>query len=198
MRGDRVDFLVQIVLELRVFDVGGEQRHHVGAETFRNYDRRIVFAGFHPVDCLVAFHELPVQLVVGVQCADDGFAHVDAHRYEIRLVTLVVIGHGDLQCLGVAVGVPAGRDVEPGVQRRHHHQAHRDDHGDHVAGGMAHVPLEDAPDHFHCSFPSSRRLLPAFPSVFPAAYSAVCSGACPSEPPCAASYSLVRTACIGL
>ena len=52
--------------------------------------------------------------------------------------------------------VPAGRDVEPGVQRRHHHQAHRDDHGDHVAGGMAHVPLEDAPDHFHCSFPSSR------------------------------------------
>ena len=190
MRGDRVDFLIQIVFELRVLDVGGEQCHHVGAETFRDYDRRIVFAGFHPVDRLVAFHELPVQLIVGVQCADDGFAHVDAHRYEIGLVTLVIIGHGDLQRLGVAVGVPAGRDVEPGVQRRHHHQAHRDDHGDHVAGGVAHVPLEDAPDYFHCSLPSSRRFLPAFPSVSPTA--------CPAEPPCAASYSLVRTACIGL
>ena len=156
MRCDRIDFFVEIVFQRRMLDGGGEQRHHVGAEGFRNDDRRIVLAGFHAVDGLGAVHELPVELVVGSQCAQHRLAHVDAHRNQLRLVAGVHVRDRHLQRLRVAVWIPAGGDVEPCVQRRYDHQSHRDDQGDHIACGMAHVTSEDTPEIFHRAYLSFR------------------------------------------
>ncbi len=91
--------------------------------------------------------------MVGAQRAHHRLTDVDAHRDELRFVPGIHIGHGDLQRFGVAVGIPARRDVEPRVERGNDDQPHRHDHGDHVARCVAQVAFEDAPEVFHRASP---------------------------------------------
>ena len=77
--------------------------------------------------------------MIGPERIGHGFADVDGDRHR----------HSDLQGLGVAVRVPAGGDVVPGVQCRHNRQSHSHDYGDHIAGGLAHVTYEYFPDKLH-------------------------------------------------
>ena len=87
--------------------------------------------------------------MIGPERIGHGFADVDGDRHQIGLIALIHVRHSDLQGLGVAVRVPAGGDVVPGVQCRHNRQSHSHDYGDHIAGGLAHVTYEYFPDKLH-------------------------------------------------
>ena len=149
MRCNWVDFFIEIVFDFRVLDGWREHCHHVGAKTLRDDEGGVVGAGIHAVDGFVLVHELPVEVMIGAQGIGDGLANVDGDWHEIGLISLVDVRHGNFECLGVAVWIPAGGDVVPGIQRRYDHQSHGHDHRDYIARGLAHIACEDLPDELH-------------------------------------------------
>jgi hypothetical protein len=154
-RRDRVALLVGLVDEGGGVDVVGGDGEQGGGEVLRDQDRRVVAPGAHALLGLLARGDLVADLVARAQLGGHRLAQVEGHGQAPGGVALVAVGDGDAQAAGVAVGVPAAGDVEPGVERRDHDQAHADHERDHVARGVAGVEAEDAPDLPHRSSPPS-------------------------------------------
>ena len=147
---DGVGLLVLIELDIGVFHVGREERHHVGAKALGDYDGRIVSARLNTVDSLIAIVEHnPVKVLVTTQGGGNVFAHVDLDGNQVALVTLIGVDHGDLKITGVAVRVPAAGDVKPCIQARHDNEAHHDNQADYGARHVLDITLKQMQNVLH-------------------------------------------------
>ncbi len=120
------------------------------AERFRQNDRRVIFARLDPPDRRFFIRKDPVQLVVLAQVHLDLIADIQRDREQTSPITLVHIGDRDLEVSGVAVRIPTGGDIEPGVQRRNDRQAHDHDPGDRIVADLFQITGKDLTDIAQC------------------------------------------------
>ena len=116
-RRDRVFLFVDVVRDVRTFGGTGDGSDQRCAEVIRQYDCRIVFAGFHAVEGVRLADETPAELMIGPEFANGLRARVEVSD-ERGIGTEILVGHGHLDVAGVGVRVPVGEDVAPCVQRR--------------------------------------------------------------------------------
>ena len=133
--------------------LGREQRHHVGAEVGWNHHGGIVLTRLDAIDRFVLIHKGPVKAIVGTQRVDHRVANVHLDGDQIALVALVGIGNSYLEIAGIAIRIPAARNVEPSVESRNHNKTHDHDHADNAMEHIFAVTTEKLQDIFHSASP---------------------------------------------
>ena len=76
-------------------------------------------------------------------------------RNDTSLIALVHAGDRHFQITGIFIRIPAGSDIEPGVQAGNNGDTDDHDHGDDIFLYLLQIPLENFPYIFHRSFSSS-------------------------------------------
>ena len=152
LRRNRAQLLIHVVFELGLLERVGEDGGHVAAEILGHNEHRIRLAAFQQIHCGVAIGYIPIELIVLLELLDDLVAQL---KIAERLVvgTRILVHHAYAKLTGIAIRIPESNDVEPGVQRRKHHQEQDDEPTGRRLGDTLQIAEQHAKDVAHERFP---------------------------------------------
>ena len=155
-RRHRACFHIHVILDVRLLEIARKQREKIFREVFRNNEHRIIASRLKIGHGGIVISELPVQLVVFVQCVDNKRTHIKIARKLVRSA-LVLVDHCHAHIARVVIGIPKAQHVVPRVQRgqnqkrQHHHNRRRSfeqtneialEDCQHVSHGSYNLPIE--------------------------------------------------------
>ena len=160
--GDGVFLSVFIVDQRRVLELQRHEAHDVFRKIRRYHQRRVAVSAVNPLQGLFrAFAEYPADLLVRLQALYQLFAYLQLDPEQVRAPVYVRDGHPDSGGGRLAVGIPVGEDIEPGIQARNHAESHQDYQHHHAAENPVRIRIDDFKDVAHAAYFSRFRCLPS-------------------------------------